>query len=58
MMYRPSIIIVNLQKTRQLIDQGHSLFKRWMSRHNRVKGNERVDKAAKEAARKWESTNS
>lgn len=51
MIYRPSIKIINLQKIRQLIDQKNSLFKRWISQHNRVKSNEWVDKAAKEEAR-------
>ena len=38
------------QKTRKLVQQGHSVFIKWVSGHNRVEENERADKTAKEAA--------
>lgn len=38
------------QKADQLIKQGHSISVCWVPGHNGLEGNERADKAAKEAA--------
>ncbi len=38
------------QKTEQLVQQGHNISIRWVPGHNKIEGNERADRAAKEAA--------
>ncbi len=38
------------QKTERLVQQGHNISIRWISAHNKIEGNERADRAAKEAA--------
>ena len=39
------------QKAEKLVQQGHSIFVRWVPSHSGIEGNEKADKAAKEAAR-------
>ena len=38
------------QKAKKLVQQGHSIFVRWVPGHSGIEGNEKADKAAKEAA--------
>ena len=38
------------QKSQGLVERGHSIFIRWIPGHSGVEGNERADRAAKEAA--------
>ena len=38
------------RKVEQLIQQGHKISLRWFPSHSKVEGNERADKAAREAA--------
>ncbi len=38
------------QKAQKLVERGHSIFISWVPGHSAVEGNERADKAAKEAA--------
>lgn len=40
------------QKAKELVQQGHSISVRWVPGHSGIEGNERTDKAAKEAAMK------
>lgn len=38
------------QKAKKLVQKGHSISIRWVPGHSGIEGNERADKAAKEAA--------
>lgn len=38
------------QKTERLVQQGHDISIRWIPGHSKIEGNERADRAAKEAA--------
>ena len=38
------------QKAQRLVQQGHDISIRWIPGHNKIEGNERADRAAKEAA--------